>query len=77
MVRLTPWLLKDDEDIAQNKTEKKFLSRYPGLTLLYKVRIKEDLDDTVKKFMSWMTLTVYLLMLLFTCKLKIKTFLNF
>ena len=62
-------IIGDEEDVTINKTEKKFFQKFPGLGLLYKKRIREENEDISKKFMSSLTLMVYILSLLFTCKI--------
>ena len=62
-------IIGDEEDVTINKTEKKFFQKFPGLGLLYKKRIREENEDISKKFMSSLTLMIYILSLLFTCKI--------
>lgn len=58
-----------EDAVEENKTEKDFLSKYPGLKPVYKAKKLEEQSESTYSTRSCMTLTVYLLMLLFTCKI--------
>jgi len=63
---------KDEQDdeadkIQYNETENNFLSKYPGLKLLYTIRKKEDVNNVERMNIRCIDLTVYILMLVFTC----------